>query len=193
MWSLSCDVQNSYPLFYYRISQGKIMHSVISHPALALGIRCVCKLPRSSVYSKGSQGKKNHLPYPHFLITINIPDSFGIVALQTFVLTCQVCISDHRFPQICKRSLFPDQILSCSIETRLPLQRYKANLQKNMGIETRPPGCQPRAALISSCGGAGGIADVSWEIIGKGKKLEEMNRQMSTSFRLPIPQHLIRD
>jgi len=34
--------------------------------------------------------KKGYLPYPKFLITINILDSFGVVALQTFVLMSQV-------------------------------------------------------------------------------------------------------
>lgn len=62
-----------------------------------------------------------------------------------------------------------------------------------MGIESRPPGCQPWAALISSCIGEAEITDLSWEIIGMGEKLEEMNHPVSTSFRSPIPQHLIRD
>lgn len=57
-----------------------------------------------------------------------MPDSFGTAALQTFVLTSQICISDCRFPQIYKASLFPDQILSCNVETELLLQRHKANL-----------------------------------------------------------------
>lgn len=131
-WILCHDVRNSYPLFYYRISQGKITHA-ISHSALTVGIKCVYKHPWSSVYSKELQWgkkkrkKKGYLSYPNFLIAVNIPDSFGIAALQTFVMS-QICISDHRFSQIYETSLFSDKILSSNIETELPLQRYKATL-----------------------------------------------------------------
>lgn len=35
------------------------------------------------------------------------------------------------------------------------------------------------------------MADLSWEIMEKGKELEEMSLPVSTGLRLPIPQHLI--
>lgn len=43
-------------------------------------------------------------------------------------------------------------------------------------------------ALLSRCTGVAEITGISWEIIGKGKKLEEMSRPMSTRFRSPIHQ-----
>lgn len=152
MWIMCCYIQNSYPLFYSRISQDKIMPVIISHPALELlGSGVFINILHLQLREKNCKEKNNHLPYPHFLITTNIPDSFGIAAWQTFVLRSQICISDRGFPQIYKASLFPDQILSSNIEIKLPLWRYKAILQETMGIETRSPGSQPQAALIPSC------------------------------------------